>query len=550
MRRRSRLSPLDRFWMILGSVAGLILAPAAGIALLPDGDGMPGRAAPAAPDADNRGTGGSAVDSLQATTGSAPAAQVALAAAGQDTLPADMQMDFSPVAVPPVLSGGPLPRGGGASGWGEGQSRTTAREPLFDTQPETQPELFPAREVRAITPAGAGLPADRLTLATVQTLGTDPDTWGTNASYLIVSRPQDHMLETADGVLHMVINRGLGHGLTLVSSRDGGASWDAIYSFGPGNPLSTSDIRLIDGQDVMIVSYLNAANNVAFAMLGYDPFTGGWTLLADSVADRRLDSPDSVHASIVLAPDGTLLMAYTDELDGGLRLTLQQSTDGGQTWTGISLDQPGVDFGSARVLAADETEGIVYSNAEAMYWVTWDATGAWHMEVIDPAGTVGQFASHFSTVTEDGDVILANVGTDLVLRVMWLDGDTGDWSAPVLPIGDLPATNVQISRADDTGHLYIVYDDVNHPGSLVVLESRNGGLTWETEALLQTPPDMVSPPTRFEAPEHFTGDLVVTQQILTGTAGEEGLYFHSVDVNGPERPWAEVTPLPPDEFIF
>jgi hypothetical protein len=300
----------------------------------------------------------------------------------------------------------------------------------------------------------------------------------------------------------------------------------------------------------MIVSYLDAGNNVSFAMLGYDSFTGAWTLLEQTVIDSDLDAPDTVHASIVLAPDGTLLIAYTDEVEGGLRLTLQQSTDGGQTWTETVLDQPGIPVGSARVLSAAQSEGIVYSNPDAMYWVTWDASGAWQMEVIDPAGTIGTFASHFSTVTADGDVVLANVGTDLKLRVMRLDGATGDWSDPVLPIGAIPATNVQISISDDTGHLYIVYDDVTHPGSLVVLESRDGGATWETEALLQTPPDMVSPPTRFEAPEHFTGDLVVTQQILAPDEGEEGLYVHVVDVDGPERPWTEVTPLPADDFVF
>ncbi len=79
-------------------------------------------------------------------------------------------------------------------------------------------------DAMAVFPTGTAGPP----VAVVTAFGSDPDTWGVQASYLIVSRPQDHMVQTADGVLHMLINRGLGEGLVLVSSDDGGATWDPV----------------------------------------------------------------------------------------------------------------------------------------------------------------------------------------------------------------------------------------------------------------------------------------------------------------------------------
>ena len=529
--------------MILGTVAGMLLVPAAGIAVLPDttssgsDDDGPIQARVSAA----RQTA-SAAQGEAAAPDPAPAAAAAIVqstAAGQQSGTGEPPADRGQATDPPPGESSHAATPSAAGGSLNLAGLVSSEQPRGETA-----------QLIALQPVVTGVSGDAMSaletetegppVAVVTSFGSDPDTWGVQASYLIVSRPQDHMVQTADGVLHMVINRGLGEGLVLVSSDDGGATWDSVFRFGFGNPLSTSDIRLLDGQDVMIVSYLNGGNNVAFAMFAYDPMTGLWTNIAESIVDRDLDAPDTVHPTVVLAPDGTILIAYTDEVEGGLRVVLQQSSDNGLTWTETVLSQPGVEIGSARAIAVGATEGVIYSNSDTMYWLTWDDSGTWHMEVIDPAGTVGSFASHFSSITLDDVVIVANVGSDLVLRVMWLDGATGDWSEAVLPTGNMPVTNVQISVSDDTGFIYVTFDDVSSPGGLVVMESRDGGRTWELEALVQTPADMVSPPTRFEAPEHFSGDLVITMQVLA--PGEaEGLYVHSIDVDGPEAP------LPPDQ---
>jgi hypothetical protein len=550
MRRRSRLSAADRFWMILGSVAGLILAPAAGIALLPDSDGAAQGRASSPPEPDSRGTG---ADSLRAATessaaSSAPTSLAAQAAdLGQETQQTPDPMAFSMIAVPGVLSGRVLSGGGGSPGTQRSTSDSAATlDPTLVAPPARVPGLQPALPVLPFDPV-ATLPVNWPRLSEVTRLGSDGDTWGIAAAFLIVSRAQDHMLQTSDGVLHMLINRGIDRGLTLISSHDGGKTWIVTDAdgFGISNQAATSDIRLLDGQDAMIVTYVDDTGRVVFAIYGYDPFTGQWTRLQSSIVDADPASFNMVQATVAMTDSGTILLAYTEETPGGLRVVLQQSLDGGRTWSETVLVQPDIAAGTARTIAAGDHEGIIYSNADAVYWLTWDDTGNWSLEVIDAAGSIGRFASHFSTVTIDDDVVVANVGTDLALRILLFDGDTGTWSDPIMPLGaDIDVSSAQISVSNDTGYIYVTFDDASKPGRLIVIESRDGGETWQLEAILQTPPVLVAPPTRFEAPEHFDGDLVIAQQILDPrNTNANGLFYHSVDVDGAGQP------IPPDVLL-
>jgi hypothetical protein len=367
------------------------------------------------------------------------------------------------------------------------------------------------------------------------------------------------MVETADGVLHMLINRGVNKGLTLVSSHDDGKTWTVDDSFGADsfgdNRFATADIRLIDGGDVMIVSYVDAANSVTFAMYAYDVMTGAWTLLHQIAIDDEV--PTGIitpQSTVAMAPDGTILLAWTEETpEGGLRLLLHRSFDGGLTWTGSVLDQPEIESGTARTIAVGDEQGVIYANPEAMYWLTWDAQGNWDMEMIDAAGSVGRYNSHFSTVTTDDGVVVANVGMDLILRVLIFDADTGTWSDPILPLP--PGTDTsraQISLSSETGHIYVTFDDMENQGRLVVIESTDGGETWTLEAILQIPPELFAAPSRFEAPEHFSGDLVITQQILSpAEESANGLYVYVVDVDGAGQPIPpEVFLTSADDFVF
>jgi hypothetical protein len=556
-----RRSLLDRFLIILGSITGLVLVPAAGIALLPEADGSRQDRSSSGPDSGGsvggrEGASAAIVDSEPAQGGAPAGMRFASEMSGQTTMilaPSDIPSQADIARAMSASAGGGVPSSGGQQG-------SRGRDTAFVQSPGQMPDIVPSRPG---LPPFDWTPPDWLArlieiwprLAEVKALGTDNDTWGVGTAFLIVSRAQDNMIETSDGALHMLINRGFNLGLTLISSRDGGKTWFVADrdGFGTSNRFATSDIRLIDGQDVMIVSYIDNAGRLTFAFYDYDILAGRWTRLQDSIVDPGIVSPGTVHSTIALTAEGTILLAYTDETDTGLRLVLQQSFDNGQTWTKSVLWQPDVTAGTARVMSIGDDNGIIYSTAEAMYWLTWDAGKGWNMKMIDAAGSVGRFHSHFSTVTFDDTAVIVNIGTDLTLRVLLFDGESGIWSKPVMPLqSGTEVSSAQISISRDTGYIYITYDDMEAPGRLIVIESRDGGVTWRLEAVLQTPEDIVAPPTRFEAPEQFSGDLVVTQQILDpANTSANGLYFHTIDVDGPGKP------LPPslvfayaDDFVF
>lgn len=54
-------------------------------------------------------------------------------------------------------------------------------------------------------------------------------------------------------------------------------------------------------------------------------------------------------------------------------------------------------------------------------------------------------------------------------------------------------------------------------------------------------------PMRFETPDYFTGDLVVTQQIIsTQNPNLHGLYSYVIDVDGDNPPSPELAPQDPE----
>ncbi|RAH96513.1 hypothetical protein DLJ53_31850 [Acuticoccus sediminis] len=362
--------------------------------------------------------------------------------------------------------------------------------------------------------------------------------WTFNAPKLIVSRMQDHVVETSDGHLHALVNLGGRRGLTLLSSEDAGQSWQRAGEI-PDTADSSADIRLVDGEDRLLVVTATGEGSVIYAAYDYDPADGSWSLAVTSEVTGGVDDA-STNPTIVMDDGGRLAVACNVETPDGLALVLAWSDDG-LTWTRAEpLVDPDVAAGSFRVLSTPDGIGVLAATADAFTFLAYDAgTGEWTSEPVSGTGAAGRFASHFSTTTLGEDIVLASVGEDEVVRVVLYDGGTGTWGAPAAPLGDLAATNVQISAGAD-GSLHLVADDHDSPGRLVVYESEDGGASWSEEAVLQVPcllrteplpfeiPDL--PLVRFEAPEHFDDELVVLTQVnVPGVYGVSGLYSFVID---------------------
>lgn len=397
----------------------------------------------------------------------------------------------------------------------------------------------------------------------IQTLGSSSnvigagiidDAWSRKAGFMITTRMQDHMVTTSDGDLHMLINRGVSAGLTMLTSTDGGLSWTESFIFGNTGRYSTSDMRMANTEDTLCVAYTTAEGKVAFRIMTYDPAANVWTVELHRIVDNDSLNVQSVHPTLALSDNGRVLISYTEETDAGLRVVVTWSDDLGSTWDTTEETIAGVDAGSTRIFSTGNgTTGLLYATKDGIEWATYDPrSDVWQSETIAGKGVAGKYCSHFSTTVVGDNIVVAYADTDGNLRVLRYNGNTETWSDPVRPDGTKPinVTTAQISASDD-GDLYIIFDDADK-GVLVVMESTDGGKTWHNEAVLDSPASLTASPTRFESPEHFEGDLVITEQIQSPDNDKvTGLYYHIVDVDGSGGvTTTTVAPAGADVFVF
>ncbi|SFQ20540.1 hypothetical protein SAMN05421853_102425 [Roseivivax halotolerans] len=330
---------------------------------------------------------------------------------------------------------------------------------------------------------------------------------------MIVSRMQDHVVETSDGDLHMLINLGLGGGLVLFTSTDNGASWHQNMTFNASGFASTADIRIASDEDEAIMVYTTRNGAIAYAKLDYDTVQDVWTVAYTTTVVDDVMSPNAAHPTITLAASGRLWIAYSEETDDGVVLSVAWSDNAGRDWTETVVTTLDAEAGSARILATEDGVGLIYATAETVTWATYSiGEGVWNFTEIDRDGAIGRYASHFSTA-QDGDTLyIVMVGTNQELSFMVYDGVSDSWTRPA----DIPGvphgvTTAQISVETDGG-LYVTYDDP-HTDTLIVMESLDGGQSWSDFAELATPDWIATGPVRMEAPEHFDDELIVFQQV-------------------------------------
>ncbi|WP_075222860.1 hypothetical protein [Acuticoccus yangtzensis] len=355
-----------------------------------------------------------------------------------------------------------------------------------------------------------------------------------NAPKMIVSRMQDHIVETSGGEMHLVVNLAGDRRITILTSTDNGESWDVSARIRGAAPDSSSDVRLVAGEDAMHMVFVNDEGGITYREMTYDAQDMRWRTTATSeVVEGGIDAAIT-NPTIAEGANGALLVAYNVSTEEGVRGVLAASNSG-QNWVTFDELDTEADVGSLRALQTPDGFGVLYVNPDHTYWIVFDPNeGGFTYEEIDSEGALGLYASHFSTTSVDGDIIMAAVTQSNTINLLHYDGETGLWSEGATPAASVGVhvTSVQMS-ADANGDLYMTYDDYE-AGTLVVLKSEDGGATWAEEAILDVPPLFGRAPVRwFETPEHFDGELLVTTQFYFpragGFQGPNGLYSFVID---------------------
>jgi hypothetical protein len=331
---------------------------------------------------------------------------------------------------------------------------------------------------------------------------------------MIVSRMQDHTVETSDGALHMVVNLGLGKGLTLLSSLDNGESWVETVSIPESGPFTSSDIQLSPDGSTLMLTYLGAHNVVTFASYSYDESSNGWVEVANTELSTEGHNPFSVLPTIDIGPTGRIWSSFASPDENGLKLTVQYSDDDGTTWSVLETVVSTGTSGVAKVIATGSGVGIVVATENSLSWITYE-NGNWVTEVISSDGTAGAFSSHFSTVVVGNDIYLCNITPDGEAQLFKFNSADGEWTSVQVPeLENLETTTVQTSFSDE-GVLYVIVDDPEN-SSLKILASSDGGESWTSESVFY-PANLAGYPLRFDTPEYFSGDLVITVQVDIGS---------------------------------
>jgi len=347
----------------------------------------------------------------------------------------------------------------------------------------------------------------------------------TSDSELMISyRHQEHMWQTPDGALHLLINHGTlrpNPGLVLFSSFDGGVTWLAELGFARTDRNSTAD-GLLEGTTLSVV-YGDSRGGVVFAQLSYDSTLRTWTLhRTESVFKASGLQPYNPTLAFDDAGVAWCSFALLNNANDDIHLRwIHRPTEG--TWldTGVVVgptDNVSRER-SARPVRIPGGMGLIYRVQKSTYWTTRanSAPPAFLSEpVLIEAGSArtsrnDPYASHFSVVADDGGHLHLAILDDasvVYLRYAMLDGT---WSAARRIDSDGSSSYPQIGMAN--GRVQLAMSLSWRGGALYL--SNDYGETFDAAFALRlpAPPDGVSYKTpRLESPSRSSGTLAIVQQ--------------------------------------
>lgn len=351
------------------------------------------------------------------------------------------------------------------------------------------------------------------TIETAEVVTGMPTGIAGTADAMISLRMQEHMVQTADGGYHLMANLGDLGGLTLVSSYDAGTSWQAAFALAETGNLSTADLSLDRSTGALSVVYADADDAIQHAAYSYAG--GTWNPVSSATVAAAPLQPLQ-GPTVATGPDGDLWVAASANLfTDAFEIVLYRSADQGQTWAevDVALEDAASRTGVARLLATDDDLVLVYSTGDALYAASSADGASWSSEKLlyFPAFQIDPFRSHFSAAVAGDDIHLFTSEGARDLAYFTRDGETGPWSEKRMLTTDAGGAYMQASVSDDGG-LYVTYDN-RVRDRIEVLESLDGGASFETAGeLAYLPFDEVGYP-RMETAGAFDGDLLTLQQI-------------------------------------
>lgn len=346
-----------------------------------------------------------------------------------------------------------------------------------------------------------------------------------NNERVISYRHQQHMVQTADGALHLMLNRGTltpGPGLSLYSSFDGGTTWSFMHNFELTDDKSTGDVLLAGSE--LSVAYHTIDNKLMFTRLQYDSALRTWTPLLLELAYAS-GQWAALNPTLAIDDLGTVWMGFNAKgrFNGLGNLRLVNRVGGGNVWTDPNLvfgptDKKAVER-SARPVRLPGGVGMVWTVHEVTYWSRrsngmpdnslWSQltlyTGLPATQIEDP------YASHFNVTTDDtGGVHLISVEEYDVLYFKYANS-TDSWTAPTVVDDGRKVAYAQMGLFN--GKLAVGYSVQRSKGTLAL--SPDLGSTWTNHAdlsMLAIGPGINLNTARVELPARSVGVLPMLQQ--------------------------------------
>jgi len=352
----------------------------------------------------------------------------------------------------------------------------------------------------------------------------EPTDVTSSAELMISYRHQEHMWQTPDGALHLLVNRGGSRpnpGLVLVSSFDGGVSWLAKVAFDRTNRNSTADGQL-EGSSLSVV-YGDATGGAVFAQMTYDSPTRAWAVNRSETV-YRTTGWDAHNPTLAFDDAGIAWCSFAliNAVSGDVQLRwIYRPTEGAWQDTGLVVG-PTDNLSkerSGRPIKIAGGMGLIYRVNKTTYWATRANSappdflsdsrvihvGAARSSRSDP------YASHFGVVADDAGhlhLAIADDGTAWYLRYSMLDDV---WSTARKVNDDGALSYLQIGLAN--GQVEVALSASRGAGAVYL--SNDYGETFTQAFALKLPlaQDGVSYKTgRVETATRSIGPLAVLQQ--------------------------------------